>query len=229
MPSYSGAHLTVKGTTNAAVLDVRDGVVDLNGYASVTTLTQSGGTAKFNDGGYVGGGTVSGGTLDIADGQVLTLGAVITETGNYTVDQTTGRIDASNLDLETDTKTLRYAEVLYNEGEEITENQSGFAASGRQYVKVFDVQNGTLTANDTVIYHKDAAGLMTLISGDDPSTDSYGPKDGGWAGYGYLDIQTKQYMRYYVRDNYVSGAIDNRKTFTIRRLSPSHGEAERHC
>lgn len=209
---YEPALLTVNGETNVNELDVKNGTANLQGgYATVNHLTQSGGQVVFNKGGYLASGNVSGGQMVIGENQAVSLGAVITETDNYEViNNGTGYIDASKLALITDTTTMTFSEVLYADGNDITTNQSGFAASGRQYVKVFDVQGGTLTANGTVIYHEKAAGLMTLISGDNPSTETYSPEGGGWAGYGYLNITQKQYMSYYVRDNYVSGNTDNR-------------------
>ena len=218
--AYSDAALTVDGKTNVKELTVHKGTgdedqvsVDLRGAANVGHLTQDGGTVHFHENSFLDTGDVSGGVMCIKPDHVLTLGHVITETDDYTVVNNdgvgiAGYIDASNLDLVTDNSYSTYKEVKY-EGE-TTRFQSGFISSGRQYVQVFDVQGGYLEGNDTIIYHKDAAGVMHLISGDDKSTDTWSPEDGGWAGYGYLEITDTQYLTYYVRDNYVSGNQDGR-------------------
>ena len=194
--TYSAASLTVNGLTNVETLDVQNGTANLNGYATVGTLTQSGGTLNLNAGGYVENATVSGGTLHIGNGKVLTLGSVITETGDYTVAATTGSINADALTLEMSKDNVKYTEIGYTETP--TAAQSGFLSSGEQYVKVFDIQSGTLTGHDVTVTHKDAAGPMTLIS------------SGDFAGYGYLDSSETVYTTYYVRDNYVTGAADDR-------------------
>ena len=221
--AYSDATLTVDGKTNVKELTVHKGTgdkdqvsVDLRGAANVGHLTQDGGTVHFHENSFLDTGDVSGGVMCIKPDHVLTLGHVITETGNYTVVNNdgvgiAGYIDASNLKLVTDTTHSSYREVKY-EGE-TTRFQSGFISSGRQYVQVFDVKGGTLTGNDTIIYHKDAAGVMHLISGSDPTVTELGPYaegGGGFAGYGYLEIADTQYLTYYVRDNYVSGNQDGR-------------------
>ena len=212
--AYSDATLVVDGKTNVKELTVHKGTVDLRGAANVGHLTQDGGTVHFHDNSFLDTGDVSGGVMCIKPDHALTLGHVIKETGDYTVKNddgigTKGYIDASNLKLETDTENATYAEVKYD-GDN-TVHQSGFLASGRQYVQVFDVEGGYLEGNGTLIYHKDAAGMMTLISGDDKSTDTWEPTDGNWAGYGYLKIEKAQHLTYYVRDNYVSGYDDDRE------------------
>ena len=197
------AHLVVNGVTKADTLDVQSGAADLNGNAIVSTLTQSGGTANFNAGGFVDNGTVSGGTLAIGDDQVLTLGHTITETGDYTVAETTGTINADALELHKDMTNAGYVEV-HHTTEEKTKDQSGFLSGGEQYVVVFDIQDGALTANDVIVTHKDAAGPMRLISSSDPKHSEY-------AGRGYLDTSETVYTTYYVRDNYVTGKAGSRR------------------
>ena len=194
--TYSAASLTVNGLTNVETLDVQNGTANLVGYATVGELTQSGGTLNLNAGGYVENATVSGGTLHIGNGKVLTLGDVITENGSYTVAATTGSINADALTLEMSQDNVQYTEIGYTGTP--TATQSGFLSSGEQYVKVFDIQSGTLTGNDVTVTHKDAAGPMKLIS------------TGKYAGYGYLDSSETVYTTYYVRDNYVTGAADDR-------------------
>ena len=213
-PEYADATLTVDGKTNVKELTVHKGTVDLRGAANVGHLTQDGGTVHFHDNSFLDTGDVSGGVMCIKPDHALTLGHVIKETGDYTVKNddgigTKGYIDASNLKLETDTENATYAEVKYD-GDN-TVHQSGFLASGRQYVQVFDVEGGYLEGNGTLIYHKDAAGMMTLISGSNKRTDTWEPTDDSWAGYGYLKIEKAQHLTYYVRDNYVSGYDDDRE------------------
>ncbi len=196
------AHLVVNGVTKVHTLDVQSGAADLNGNAIVSTLTQSGGTANFNAGGFVDNGTVSGGTLAIGDDQVLTLGHTITETGDYTVAETTGSINADALTLEQKGQS-KYEEIIHTTElkDSLTDTQSGFLAGGEQYVKVFDILNGAkLTGNNVTVTHKDAAGPMTLIS------------EGEYAGYGHLDNSSTTYTTYYVRDNYVTGVHGDDRT-----------------
>lgn len=193
--TYAPASLTVKGVTNADTLDVQGGTTNLDGYATVTTLTQSGGQLNLNAGGFVDNATVSGGTLHIGDGKVLTLGHVVTETGDYTVASTTGSINANALTLVKDMGNAQYHEAV---SDSKTKWQSGFLEGGQQYVKVFDVQGGALTSNGVTVTHKEAAGPMTLIGTDDTAHP-------GMAGYGYLDASQTVYATYYVRDNYVTG------------------------
>lgn len=185
------AKLTVDGLANVGTLNMKNGTASLNSYAAVGALQQSGGTVEFNAGGYLFDGEVSGGTLVIGNGESLMLGQAITQTGNYTVAETTGSINADNLTLEKDMENAGYLEVGATE---TTKTQSGFLKGGQQYVKVFDIQNGaTLDGNDVTVTHRDAAGDMKLIS------------EGQYAGYGYLDASETIYATYYVRDNYVSG------------------------
>ena len=202
--TYAPASLTVKGVTNADTLDVQGGTTNLDGYATVTTLTQSGGQLNLNAGGFVDNATVSGGTLDIGDGKVLTLGHVVTETGDYTVASTTGSINANALTLEKNMGNAQYHEAV---SDSKTKWQSGFLEGGQQYVKVFDVQDGALISNGVTVTHKEAAGPMTLIgTGDTAHPDK--------AGYGYLDTSQTVYATYYVRDNYVTGDPGGRESET---------------
>lgn len=214
---------------NVDVFTVLNGTATVNGNASINQIMQDGGVLTLKadsvlNGTNGNGGTVTGGTLSLASGTTLDQNAVIDvrnvaqaeSGGTYTVSGPGSRIDASDLELKVDRDSTLFREVVIDEhgdasiSDKKTSTQSGFMASGDEYVKLFDMGSGTtLTSNNEAVYHASASGLMTLIGNDnwEAIRDSIGSSTfdvQAHIGYGYLHTAELARKTYYVRDTYTT-------------------------
>ena len=232
------ASLIIDGPAAVDTVTVLDGTATITGRADINQIMQDGGELVLNSNSILNGvpvsaepdaaltgGTVTGGTLKLGTGVTLEQNAVIDvrDGGAYTVSGGTGsRIDATGLELIVDRSNTLYREVVKEDGDPVISgaalaNRSGFISSGDEYVKLFDMAEGTtLTAKSEgspqgeAVYHASASGMMTLIGTDNWAAiqASIGEEATfdvqGHIGYGYLHTADLALKTYYVRDAYAS-------------------------